>query len=200
MICCQFWEDVLKNRFPFSQRTESAAHRHIHHPGPQAISSSQQQSMGPACQPCKAWLSLVTEDTSLVCFSADAKGLKRATPNATSRNTMVITIFEMFVQWPIVESSAVVIPNWSDKHRRLPARFPLNLCASVNRWCTSSVLKDPVSCLAGVLLRDRLQPLPIPTMGTGTTRHIDKSRYLQFEAHPAYDQHRHIKQQARQLE
>ena len=106
----------------------------------------------------------------------------------------------MCFQWPAVESGAVVIPTWSDKHRRLRAHASLNPCASTNRWCTSNVLKAPAPTqtygqLSGYRITEGLvATIANPKIDMGTTRHIDISRQLQFEAHPEYDQFRHRKQ------
>ena len=51
-------------------------------------------------------LPLATEDTSRIGFIADARAWERGAPNATRRNILVITIFEMCLHaWLVVESS-----------------------------------------------------------------------------------------------
>ena len=113
--CCQLWEDsdtapVLKESdLHFrSEQNQQGIDTLIIQAGRKFYHCNQSNGHG---QPCKALLPLATEDTSRIGFTADARAWERGTPNATRRNILVITKFEMCLHGSLSNPVAVVSPT-----------------------------------------------------------------------------------------
>ena len=130
--CCQLWEDsdtppILSNASRHSS-SRPAGNFVIAIPVKWARPTMQSIAATCHCGYLAYWL------------HCRRQGMERGTPNATRRNILVITIFEMCLNGSLSNPVAVVRPTRSDLHKKLRAQAPSNPCASTYRWCTSNVL------------------------------------------------------------